>query len=130
MAFVHSKSSTFSIDDSGGTPRDISAYVNNVQFNPSASTADVTALSDTSKAFIAGLKDCTISIEISWDATVDEYLWGILGAAAGTFSYSPDGGTTTYSGECFCTSYTPASAVDNSVKGSATFQVTGTVSRA
>lgn len=130
MAFGHSKNSTFSIDDSVGTPRDITAYVANVSFAPSASTADVTTLNDTSKAHIAGLKDCTISIEVKWDATVDGYLWGILGGAAGTFSYSPDGGTTTYSGECLCTAYSPASAVDDAVTGSATFQVTGTVSRA
>lgn len=128
--FKHGKNTTFSIDDSGGTPRDISEYLNNVNFNPTADTAEVTPFGVDSKGYVPGLKDAQITADVLWDATVDGYLWGILGGDAGTFSYSPDGGTTTYSGECLCTAYSPGSSVSDAVKGSVSFQVTGDVSRA
>lgn len=129
MSFVHGKNTTFSIDDSSGSPQDISDYANNIDFPLSADVAEVTGFGDDSKEYIPGLKGATISMDLSWDAAVDAILWGIVGKT-GTFSYSPDGGTTTYSGECICTAYTPASAVNDAVKGSASFQVTGDVSRA
>lgn len=129
MAFVHGKNSTFSIDDSGGVARNISEYVTNVSFSPTGETAETTTLGKNSKTFIPGLKDCQITIEVGWDSTVDGYLWGIVGGVAGSFAYSPDG-TISYTGECLCTAYSPASSVSDSVKGSATFQVTGDVGRA
>jgi hypothetical protein len=126
--FVHGKNTEFSIDDSAGTLRDISDVVNGVNFSPTADTAEVSAFQANSKGYVPGLKDCTFSIEFSWDATVDGYLFGILGKI-GSFDYSPDG-TIHYTGEAICTAYTPASAVNDAVKGSASFQVNGDVSRA
>lgn len=129
MAFVHGKESTFSVDNAADSLTDISAYVSNLNFGRSAEVAEVSAFGDDSKAYISGLKDGQITMDVSWDATVDALLEGILGGDAGDFSYSPDGGTTTYTGDCILIAYTPASAVNDAVKGSATFQITGDVSR-
>ena len=54
---------------------DISAYVNKVDFKPTGDTSEVSSFSDTSKKYVAGLKDCQISIDLSWDATVDAVLF-------------------------------------------------------
>ena len=129
MSFVHGKNSTFKIDDSGDTLRDISTYVHEASDNFTADVAEVTGFGKDSKEYIAGLKDGTISLSLNWDAIVDGYLFGIVGVE-GDFEYSPDGGTITYSGKCICTAYTPASAVNDNIKGSASFQITGDVSRA
>ena len=128
MGFVHGKETTFSIDNSAGTPVDMTSYCNSVSFPMDADTAEVSAFGDDSKAYIPGLKGANITIELSWDKTADATLYGIVGKE-GTFSYSPDDGTTTYSGECICTGYTPASAVNSAITGSASFIVTGDVSR-
>jgi|TARA_R110000824_G_scaffold229952_4_gene417563 hypothetical protein len=132
MAFKHGSDSTFSIDDSGGTARVITG-VDNVSFTINGEPAEVTSLGDNAKAFIAGLKDSSLSISGSWDVTAttgnDVVLSGIVGGSAGTFAYSPDGGTTTYSGEALCTSYEASSPVADKVSFSADFQPSGNVTR-
>jgi hypothetical protein len=132
MAFKHGSDSTFSVDDSGTTARAITG-VDNVSFTQNGEPAEITSLGDNSKGFIAGLKDSSLSISGAWDVTSttgnDVVLSGIVGGAAGTVSYSPDGGTTTYSAEAFCTSYEMSSPVADKVSFSADFQVTGNVTR-
>jgi hypothetical protein len=129
MAFTHGKNSDFLLDTSAGALTDLTAYVHNVNFPISADTADVSTFGTSSKQYVVGLKDCQFTVELNYDATVDGYLFALLGAAAGTFNYKPDG-TIVYSGEAFLINYTPASAISDAVKGSATFQVTGDVGRA
>lgn len=132
MPFVHGKSADFRIDDSGGTLRDISAYCDNVDFPQTADTAEVTTFGDSSKEYVVGLKDSTISISGSWDATADGYLAGIVGGAAGSFQYGPagtTGGNIKYTGEAICTSYSVTAPVGDKVSFSAEFQVTGAVTR-
>lgn len=132
MAFVHGKSADFRIDDSGGTLRDISAFCDSVDFPATADTAEVTTFGSSSKAYVAGLKDSTLSISGSWDATADGYLAGIVGAAAGSFQYGPAGttnGNIKYTGECICTSYQVSAPVGDKVTFSAEFQVTGAITR-
>lgn len=131
MPFVHGKSAVFKIDDSGGVLRDISAYCDNIDFPLTADTAEVTTFGDSSKEYVAGLKDATISISGSWDATADGYLAGIQ-AAIGTFEYGPAGsagGAVKYTGECICTGYNVTAPVGDKVSFSAEFQVSGAVTR-
>jgi len=133
MAFKHGSDSTVTVDDSGGTARSITG-VDNVTFTQNGEPAEVTSLGDNAKAFIAGLKDASCSISGSWDVTAttgnDVVLGGIVGGSAGTIVYSPDGGTTTYTFEAFCTSYEMSSPVADKVSFSADFQQTGGVTRA
>lgn len=131
MAFVHGKTAVFKIDNSGGSLTDISAYCDSVDFPLTADTAEVTTFGDSSKEYVAGLKDATISISGSWDATADGVLAAIVGVA-GSFEYGPAGSTVSnikYTGECICTGYTVNAPVGDKVSFSAEFQVTGAVTR-
>jgi hypothetical protein len=74
MAFVHGKDSVFKLDNASGSLTDISAFVNNVDFPETADVAETTTLGDSSKSYIVGLKDATISISGLWDSTLDAIL--------------------------------------------------------
>ena len=127
--FTHGKSAAFKIDDSGGTLRDISNVLTDVAVSRTADVAEVSAFSNSSKAYVAGLVDATITISGSFDATVDGYLKGILGAE-GSFEFYPigtTGGNPKASGECIMTSYDRTPDVGGAVNFSAAFQVSGDV---
>lgn len=131
MAFVHGKTADFRVDNSGGSLTDISTYCDSVDFPMTADTAEVTTFGDASKEYIAGLKDATISVSGSWDATADAVLAAIVGLS-GSFQYGPagtTGGNIKYTGEAICTSYTVNAPVGDKVTFSAEFQVTGAVTR-
>lgn len=131
--FRHGKSTTFKVDNSGGTLTDISNTLTDVTFPQTVETAETTAFGDSSKTYIVGLKDSTISISGTFDATVDAHLAGVLGQAASlSFEYGPEGSTSTYvkySGEAYLTSYEKSGSVGDAVKYTAEFQVTGAVTR-
>jgi hypothetical protein len=133
MPFVHGKSAVFKVDDSGGTLRDISAFLEEVSFPRSVETAETTTFGNSAKTYITGLSDATISISGSFDATADGYLAGVLGGATALeFEYGPAGsagGTIKYSGTCIMTSYEVSSPVGDKVAASAEFQVTGAITR-
>ena len=127
--FTHGKNAAFKIDDSGGTLRDISNVLTDVAVSRTADVAEVSAFSNSSKAYVAGLKDATITISGSFDATVDGYLKGILGAE-GSFEFFPigtTGGNPKASGECIMTSYDRTPDVGGAVTFTAAFQVSGDV---
>lgn len=135
MAFVHGKSAVFKLDDSGGTLRDLSAYLNDVSFPRDVETAETTTfgVSGSAKTYITGLTDATLSISGLFDATADGYLAGVVGQAATlSFEYGPagsTGGNVKYEGECILTSYEVSASVGDSVQASADFQVTGAITR-
>jgi len=130
--FTHGKSAAFKIDDSGGTLRDISNVLTDVSVSKTADVAEVSAFSNSSKAYVAGLKDATITISGSFDATVDGYLKAIVGAS-GSFEFFPIGnssGLPKASGEAICTSYDRTPDVGGAVTFTASFQVSGDVTEA
>jgi hypothetical protein len=127
--FTHGKSAAFKIDDSGGTLRDISNVLTDVSVSRTADVAEVSAFSNSSKAFVAGLKDASITISGSFDATVDGYLKAILGVE-GDFEFYPigtTGGNPKASGKAIMTSYDRTPDVGGAVSFSAAFQVSGDV---
>lgn len=129
--FVHGKSTFFSIDDTGGTVRDISDTLTSVDFPETIDTAETTAFGATSKSYIVGLRDATISVSGLWDATVDGYFIGTEPATR-SFVFGPAGSTSgnvKYSGECILTSYSLSSPVADVDTYSADFQVTANVTR-
>ena len=128
--FTHGKSAVFKIDDSGGTLRDISNVLTDVSISKTADVAEVSAFSNSSKAYVAGLKDAVITISGSFDATVDGYLKAIVGTAAGSFEFYPigtTGGNPKASGNAICTSYDRTPDVGGAVSFTASFQVSGDV---
>ena len=74
--FVHGKSTDFELDDTGGTSRSLSTVLTSVDFPEVIETAETTAFGATSKSYIVGLRDATISVSGLWDATVDGYIIG------------------------------------------------------
>ena len=127
--FTHGKNAAFMIDDSGGTLRDISDVLTDVSISRTADVAEVSAFSNSSKAFVSGLKDATLTISGSFDATVDGYLSGILGSE-GSFEFYPigtTGGNPKASGEAIMTSYDRTPDIGGAVTFSASFQVSGDV---
>ena len=135
MPFVHGKSAVFKLDDSGGTLRDLSAYLDDLGFPRDIETAETTTfgVAGSAKTYIVGLSDATISISGKFDATADGYLAGVLGQSATlSFEYGPagsTGGLVKYSGECIMTSYEVSASVGDVVTASADFQVTGQITR-
>ena len=127
--FTHGKNAAFKIDDSGGTLRDISDVLTDVSISRTADVAEVSAFTNSSKAYVAGLKDATLTISGSFDATVDGYLSGILGAE-GSFEFYPigtTGGNPKVSGEAIMTSYDRTPDIGGAVTFTAAFQVSGDV---
>lgn len=135
MAFVHGKSAVFKLDDSGGTLRDLSSYLDDLGFPRDIETAETTTfgVSGGAKTYITGLNDATISISGKFDSTADGYLAGVIGQAATlSFEYGPEGsagGKVKYLGECIMTSYEVSASVGDVVTASADFQVTGQITR-
>lgn len=134
MAFTHGSKAVLKVADSGGTDRDISTYLKSTGVNNTNDSADVTALTNTAKAYIAGLKDGTIPLEGVFDPTADGYLSGILGVnvTPRAFTYYPAGtatGSPTYSGSAILTSYNISTGVDGAAMFSGELQVTGGATR-
>ena len=138
MVFFDSKVSKFLIDDTGGTQRDLSAYVTEVRGLPGdRSLNEVTALGDSGAKFIPGLEDVTVNLAGMFDNTATSGPDAVLGAlrthtSAVDFEYGPKGsgtGDVKYSGTCWVVFYELRSRVGNLVEWSATLQVEGVVTR-
>ena len=131
--FRHGKNSQFTIADRGATVRDISTSLNSVTMPRSIETLETTSFGSSSKSYVVGFSDSTISVEGSFDATFDGYLAGLVGfETASAFVYGPEGTTASmikYTGTCFLTSYEVSGGVGDIVSYSAEFQVTGAITR-
>jgi len=129
--FVHGKSTNFSLDDTGGTIRDISDTLTSVDFPETISTGTTTAFGATSESYIVGIRDASISLSGLWDSTIDGYIIGTEPATR-TFIFGPAGSTSgyvKYTGECILTNYSVSSPVGDVVTFSLDLQCTGGVTR-
>jgi len=131
--FRHGKNSVFKVDNSGGTLTNISDVLNNVSMPREVETVETTSFGSSYRSYVVGFQNATISIEGTWDATVDAHLAGILGQdATVSFEYGPEGSTTgyvKYTGEAYMTSYETSGAVGEVVTFSAELQVSGAITR-
>lgn len=140
MAFIHGKSTVFKLDDSAGSLTDLSAYLNEVGFPESIETGETTTFgaAGSSKTYIVGLNDRTISLSGNWDATLDAHIAAVIAAqadgtvASSSFEFGPAGsasGKVKYLGEALVTSFEVSNPVGDVVTFSCELQVTGAVSR-
>lgn len=136
MAFVHGKDAVFKLDDSAGTLRTLTSYVDNVSGLPGArELSEVTAFGDAGTKSIPGLADIDFSISGSFDSTATTGPNATINSlrtatSTATFEYGPEGGTTgkvRFTGECWLTSYEVEASVDDKVSFKAEFKVDGTV---
>ena len=129
--FVHGKSTDFELDDTGGTSRSLANVLTSVDFPETIETAETTAFGATSKSYIVGLRDASISVSGLWDATVDGYIIGTEPATR-SFIFGPagtTGGNVKYTGECILTNYSVSAPVGDVVTFRLDLQVTGNVTR-
>ena len=78
MAFIHGKDTAVYIDEF-----DLSAYFNSADVSTSTETSESTAFGATSKSYITGLQDGTLSLSGMWDGATDasdEELQALLGS--------------------------------------------------
>lgn len=132
MAFVHGKSAHFNLDTAGGTPTDLSAYADNVDFSAAMEAAETTTFGSSAKTFIPGLNDATFSVSGNFDPTLDAHMTGILASHPASLSFivGPQGSTSgqrKVSGECLLTGYTVNPPVGDKITWTADFQATGAV---
>ena len=138
MATPHGKKSGFAIENASTSLTNLGAFVASVDFPRTVDTAEVTGFNSTNntKKYVPGNADATVSIEGPWDrATVDATLSGILSAEKELRVWP--GGTTVATGTNFVqykanavmTGYNVTAGVDNAVRYTADFQLTGTITR-
>lgn len=128
---THGKNTVVKVDNGAGSLTDVSAHVDNEDLSRQAETAETTTFGANSKTYIPGLKDGTFSLSGPWNATIDEIMDDILGVA-GSFEISPEGtanGKVKYTGEAICTEYSGSNPVGDKATWSASFQITGDVTR-
>ena len=144
MALFDSKVAKFFLEDTGGTERDLSAYITEIGGLPGARALnEATALGDSGATFHPGLENVTISISGQFDDTGTTGPEAVLGplrthTAAVDFKYGPKGNTsgflryaglTSASGGCWVTEFTVDASVGSLVMWSASLQVEGVVAR-
>lgn len=136
MSFTHGKDTVFKIDDSGGTLRTLTSYVDQVSGLPGARQfSEVTAMGDSGVKQIPGLQNVSFSVQGHFDSTATTGPNAVIASlrtatATATFEYGPEGGASgdvKFSGECWLTEYTVDASVSDKVSFSASFQVDGTV---
>ena len=131
--FRHGKTASFKVDNAAGSLTDISDTLNSVSFPREAETLETTSFGSSDRTYVVGFKNQTISVEGSFDATVDTHLAAVLGQDATlSFEYGPEGTTASrikYTGECLMTSYETSAGIGDVVSFSAEFQITGAVTR-
>jgi len=126
MAFLHGSNAFIQVDDSGGTPTDISAYVTSVDgFPGDVASHDVTTFGKDTIARAAGLKDTKITLNGVHDPTCEAVLAGALGIV-GTVTYGPAGSTAgmqKYTGEFLLTSFKLSSPVGGMITWTANYEI-------
>jgi hypothetical protein len=134
VSFVHGKDAVFSLDDGGGTLRDIKIYLNAVTGLPGArQLSEVTAFGDQGVKNIPSLANVQFSIAGHFDATATTGSFTVLNSlrtatATATAQYGPAGsgtGAVKMTAECWMNELTVDATVSDRVPIAASFQVDG-----
>lgn len=124
MPFVHGKGSYFKIAST-----DLSAYLNSISVSRTSDTAETSAFGSTTKSYVSGLRDASITLSGMFDSSVYSTIMAWLGTSQ-TFEYGPAGSAASsvkVSGSALVTSVEMSSAVGAIVTLNLNLQVTGAV---
>lgn len=112
----------------------LSVWVQNSEFNPTADSLDNTAYGATGHTFRPGLTNGTFTVDGKYDTTASTgpraVLQALVGAAATTVVRRPEGTGSGLPQDSFsglCTSYSESAPVADYVKWRAQFQISGAV---
>lgn len=97
----------------------------------SGDTIETTALGDTSRTYVAGLKTFSGTIEVYWDETDADGQVALTTGATVTLNFYPEGdgaGDTYYTGSAIVTGVSVSGTTDGTVDRSFTVQGTGALS--
>jgi len=138
MAKYHGKVTAFTIDDSGGSPVDLSAYVTDVSFDIGQDVADATTKGSTAKEHTVGHYGATATVSGRYDDTAStgpDVVFRALAksGASGTVLIEWGGGgvgTDSTSGEATVTRYSRSSPLAGTVDFSADLEFTGAITEA
>lgn len=126
MAFINGKNAKFTINSV-----DLSTFMTAVKPDRTSDAVDVTTLGASSKSYLPGIKDAKISIEGIYDdgeAGPGATLRPMVGGAAQTFEYDPEGDTTgkpMVTGNVLVTGYHESVPVAGMITWSADLQCSG-----
>ena len=121
MTKMSAKSATILVDDSGGTPRDISGDVTSFEIDDGLEAVDVTGFTNLVHQYVGGLTSGKITLNTLWNTAATTgsttVITGIKGSATSkTVLISPEGSGWNYSGEFLClgskASGVPAGAIE------------------
>lgn len=133
---ITGKDSYFGVEDSAGTTmRNLTPYLNSIDFNQENDTHDDTTMGAEGHTFRAGLTNGSITISGVWDKTAVTGANTVLQSLVGLettvgFEYGPEGNTAGMvkkSGECVLSSYAESAPVADLVTFTASFQISGSV---
>lgn len=124
----------FTLDNSSGTPTDLTAYVTGVNSTAEKQVFDVTVFGNNgSRAKTTGLKDFKFTVDFFNDPTLMTHLVGLWNMATGSthsFVYGPHGngsGKPRISGECIMPTMPISAVVDDVERIPAAFEGSGTI---
>jgi len=133
MAQGHGKDFYFNMDDTGGTPTDVSAYLDGCDGLPGEiEMADVTTATFEDHAYIAGL---TAPVDVTLSGPYDSTFDALVGTTtqrktARTCVYGPGGNATPkWTFEGFISRYVTPAVVTDAARMSLVIRVTGTITR-
>ena len=138
MAFIDGRGSRFRIADTGGTMRDLSAYITEVSGLPGERTLnDVAALGDSGARFKPGAESVAFTLRGIFDDAATLGADAVLGAlryhnAPVNFEYAPAGlaaGSVRYAGKCWVAAYEIRSKGGELASWEARMRVEGATSR-
>jgi len=135
MADRHGKDATVEMDDAvdaGATLQDISAFVDQSDFNRLVELADTSAYGDEDRTWIAGLGSGSLSMGGPWDPGLDGYFGSAFDfETARSIRYRPEGDASpSFTFEAFIESYTVGPPVDDAIRWNATLRPTDAITRA
>ena len=138
MAFSDSDRSKFLLDDTGGTQRDLSAYITEIDGLPGARyLRETTGMADQGWVFLPTAEDARFVLRGLYDDAASsgpDAVLGPLGAhgSAVDFEFAPTGtasGSIKYSGVCWVEVYELRSRVGRLVEWTAHLRADGLVAR-
>lgn len=130
---ISAKGAVINVDDSAGTPRNISADCLSFEIEQDAGKIDVTGFSEGSENYIPGMPVYGITLDVEWNATATTgartVLQGIfLSSTSKTVSITPENGGQTLSGEFMLDALPVSGEPKGELKiGSVHFSVMGSV---